>query len=472
MNIIWWIRRDLRLTDNLALQTALVELSHQGGCLLPVFILDPKLIEGVNAASARLDFLFGGLRALNADLQRRGTRLLIRQGDPLTELTRLMVETEAALIIAESDVSPYARRRDAAIAAQLPLRLVGSPLVFPPGVVVKADGRPYTMFTPFARAWKALPFPGAPQPAPREFGGQYAPHSLEIPLSQADNQLFPAGETHALARLHAFTQGHDAPIYRYHVTRNTLHATDTSCLSPYLRFGMISARQAAHAARQAIENTPDSVARQSAETWLDELIWREFFANILYHFPAVLRHSFRPDLHRIAWENNLAHFDAWCHGQTGYPVVDAGMRQLLATGWMHNRARMITASFLVKDLLIDWRWGERWFMQHLLDGDPASNNGGWQWTAGTGTDAAPYFRIFNPVNQGQKFDPLGLYVRHWLPELVSVPITYLHQPWLMPMDVQHAAGCVLGRDYPPPIVDHAAARQRVLQAYSTARRQI
>ena len=208
-------------------------------------------------------------------------------------------------------------------------------------------------------------------------------------------------------------------------------------------------------------------ARQSAETWLNELIWREFYMAILYHFPNVLREAFRPELRAIPWSNDPAQFAAWCEGRTGYPVVDAAMRQLVETGWMHNRARMIVASFLVKDLLIDWRWGERFFMEHLIDGDPAANNGGWQWTAGVGTDAAPYFRVFNPTLQAAKFDPDGAYVRRWVPELARVPDKHIHAPWLMPLDVQRTAGCVIGQGYPAPIVDHGTARDRVLAAYKT-----
>jgi deoxyribodipyrimidine photo-lyase len=232
---------------------------------------------------------------------------------------------------------------------------------------------------------------------------------------------------------------------------------------------MLSARQAAAAAPLAMERAPDAAARQGAETWLNELIWREFYIHILHHFPHVRRHSFRPELEAIPWANDEAAFAAWCAGRTGYPVVDAAMRQLAETGWIHNRARMIVASFLVKDLLIDWRWGERWFMQHLLDGDPAANNGGWQWTASTGTDAAPYFRIFNPVLQGQKFDPDGAYVRPWLPELAGVPGEFIHQPWAMPVEMQRRARCVVGQDYPAPVVDHTQARERTLAAYGQAR---
>jgi deoxyribodipyrimidine photo-lyase len=232
---------------------------------------------------------------------------------------------------------------------------------------------------------------------------------------------------------------------------------------------MISVRQATISAQSAIEIAPNAQARKSAETWLNELIWREFYINILHHFPRVRGHSFRSEYDRIGWDNEQTAFTAWCEGRTGYPVVDAAMRQLAQTGWMHNRARMIVASFLVKDLLIDWRWGERWFMQHLVDGDPAANNGGWQWVAGTGTDAAPYFRVFNPVLQGQKFDPQGAFVRRWLPELNQVPDKFVHHPWTMPMEEQQKAGCLIGPDYPAPIVDHGQARQRALAAFAQAR---
>ena len=242
----------------------------------------------------------------------------------------------------------------------------------------------------------------------------------------------------------------------------------TSRLSPYLRFGLISARQAVHAVRDAITNSENPAEKISAETWLNELIWREFYACILSHYPFVLRQSFRENLRRIPWRDSTTGLAAWQNGLTGYPVVDAGMRQLRESGWMHNRARMICASFLCKDLLINWQAGEKWFMKYLLDGDPASNNGGWQWTAGTGTDAAPYFRIFNPVVQGKKFDPAGSYVRRWVPELRTVPDEYIHEPWLMPFDLQTGISVRIGEDYPAPIVEHAFARERTLAAYKIA----
>jgi deoxyribodipyrimidine photo-lyase len=232
--------------------------------------------------------------------------------------------------------------------------------------------------------------------------------------------------------------------------------------------GMISARQAVATAWTAIEAAPDPAAERSAETWLNELIWREFYVHILAHFPHVRRMAFREGLRDVPWRNDRTEFEAWCAGRTGYPVVDAAMRQLVQTGWLHNRARMIVASFLSKDLLIDWRWGERFFMRHLLDGDPAANNGGWQWTAGTGTDAAPYFRVFNPVLQGMKFDPEGAYVRRWVPELAAIPAAHIHAPWMLTAAEQQRSGCVIGRDYPAPIVDHGLARQRALAAYGAA----
>jgi deoxyribodipyrimidine photo-lyase len=252
-------------------------------------------------------------------------------------------------------------------------------------------------------------------------------------------------------------------MYEYASGRDRQDMEGTSKLSPYLRFGMLSPKQAVTMALRAMQTAPDAVSQKGAEIWLNELIWREFYLHILYHFPLVRRKNFR--MQHVGWVNNEADFAAWCAGRTGYPVVDAAMRQLVESGWMHNRSRMIVASFLTKDLLIDWRWGERFFMQHLIDGDPAANNGGWQWTAGTGTDAVPYFRIFNPITQSLKHDPDGAYIRRWVPELSGVPTEYIHEPWKMPADVQRGSGCVIGVDYPPPIVDHAAVKERTLRAY-------
>ena len=472
---LWWVRRDHRLADNQALATARAEAE----VVIPVFVQDPVLLASPDAGDKRVAFMFASLRSLDSDLKARGSRLIVRRGDPAEELSVLAREALAQAVFAEEDPWPYARQREARVAKAVPLRLTGGLTVHPPGAVLKADGTPYTVFTPYSRAWKALPLPPAKSALEVPERLSPPPELVSLPLPEEpalhSDIPFPPGETEAHLRLKAFVDGLDrrehslAAIYRYAEDRDRLGVDGTSGLSPYLRFGMLSARQAVATALSAVDAAPGGRARKGAQTWLNELIWREFYMTILYHFPKALDESFRPSLHRIAWESDGAAFSAWCRGCTGYPVVDAAMRALVQTGWMHNRARMIVASFLVKDLLIDWRWGERFFMQHLVDGDPAANNGGWQWTAGTGTDAAPYFRVFNPTLQGKKHDPEGTYVRRWLPELARVPHQYIHEPWKMPSDVQRAAACIVGRDYPEPIVDHAWARERALAAFARAR---
>jgi len=457
---IWWIRRDLRVSDNQALAAALSRAEQ----VLPVFVLDPKLLNSSYVGEKRLAFLYAGLRALDNDLRQRGSGLVVRSGDPVHVLTDLHREVGAGAILAEADHSPFARRREQRAARLLPLHLIPGLTVHSPHEVVKADGTPYTVFTPFSKAWLGHPWPGDPLPAPDWIPTLAGVMGEDIPPSSPLSVQIPfqAGETEAQRRLDAFIEN---AVYNYGDERNRMDLAGTSGLSPYLRFGMLSARQAVAAARQAEAQATDAESRRSAETWLNELIWREFYIAILYHFPSVRQTAFRPALRNLSWVNNLDDFDAWAQGRTGYPVVDAAMRQLLQTGWMHNRARMIAASFLTKDLLVDWRWGERHFMQHLIDGDPAANNGGWQWTAGTGTDAAPYFRIFNPVTQSQKFDPDGAFIRRFVPELVNVPNEFIHTPWKMPSDLQTQIGCRIGKDYPAPIVDHQLARERVLSVY-------
>lgn len=464
---VWWIRKDLRLADNPALARALQESER----IASVFILDPVLLRSPYVGEKRLAFLFAGLSELDQALQQRGGRLIVREGEPVAELGRLLAETGAQSIYAEPDFSPYARQRDARASTQLPVHWTGLPVVHPPEAVLKPDGTPYTVFTPFRRRWESLPFPADPLPAPGLISALEGIFSLPIPQPASRDTLlaFPPGEAEALRRLGYFTGGRDAPVYEYQTSRNLMGIEGTSQLSPYLRFGMLSPHQAVHSAINAIQRAVNTGYRASAEAWLSELIWREFYLNILYHFPHVRGVSFRTDLQKIAWRNDPQEFAAWCAGQTGYPIVDAAQRELIYTGWMHNRARMISASFLTKDLLIDWRWGEQWFMQHLIDGDPSANNGGWQWTAGTGTDAAPYFRVFNPILQAQKFDPLGEYVRRWVPELALLPNEVLHEPWKMSASEQSLTGCVIGRDYPERIVDHDMARQRALKYYQVAK---
>jgi deoxyribodipyrimidine photo-lyase len=458
--VIWWIRRDLRLSDNQALAAAM----SQADVVIPLYILDPKLLNSTRASQNRISFLFDGLRNLDTSLHQRGSALIIRKGDPQEALHVLCHETGAARIVAEVDVTPYARLRDDRVSHHLPLTLTPGITVYTPDSLMKPDGTPYTVFTPFSRKWHSLAFPGIPLPAPEKLTASPKLANLgvpEIPKSPSTD-IFRVGEAEAHKRLNAFIDSH---IYDYSQVRDHLDENGTSGLSPYLRFGMLSARQAAWAAREAGAQAQNSAHSRGVETWLNELIWREFYATIIHNYPEVLRTAFRPEMRNIHWREDRDDFTAWAEGETGYPIVDAAMRQLNANGWMHNRARMIAASFLVKDLLIDWRQGEQYFMQHLIDGDPASNNGGWQWIAGTGTDAAPYFRIFNPVLQGKKFDPHGIYVRRWVPELSNVPDEFIHTPWAMPDVMQGQAGCRIGKNYPSPIIDHATARQRTLGTY-------
>jgi deoxyribodipyrimidine photo-lyase len=466
---IWWVRRDLRLTDDQALQAALAAAEQ----VLPVFVLDPALARSGYVGKHRLAFLFGALAELDQDLRGRGSRLVLREGDPASVIPALVQESGAEMVFAEGDVSPYAARRDRRVAESAPVRWIGFPSVQPPGAVVKADGRPYTVFTPFSRAWKALPFPTGVSNEPLAKIAA-PPHVQGMPLLSLPAlplpALFTPGEAEALRRLERFCRGEDAPVNQYGERRNSVDVEGTSGLSPYLRFGQVSPRRVAAEAMAAVQNAPDPAARRSAETWLCELIWREFYLHVLDHFPHARQMSFRGDLRRIRWENDPRLFAAWRNGETGYPIVDAAMRQLWQAGWMHNRLRMVVASFLTKDLHVDWRWGEKWFMQHLVDGDPAANNGGWQWAAGTGTDAAPYFRVFNPVRQGTRCDPQGSYIRRWLPELAQVPDEFIHEPWKMPPDVQARTGCRIGRAYPAPVVDHQAARQKALALYEQSRR--
>ena len=464
-SVIHWFRRDLRMIDNTALTAA---AARSEGDVLPVFIIDPALTGGRDVAKARLNFMVGCLRDLDAHLRQRGSRLLIRRGDPARILPDLARETGATRVSFNLDYTPLARRRDSRVIAAL--RASGLEVdahrdayIREPGDVLSGAGAPYTVFTPFKRAWLALPkdwSPATTAPALR------APADLEsegLPDPDPDPPaLPPPGERPAFARLRQFDRsgGLDA----YADQRDRLAADGTSRLSAHLRFGALSPRQAAQAALDAGDS-------KGAQTFLSELIWREFYAHVLFHFPHADQANFNHAYDALTWGSGDAAEDArrfamWTQGRTGYPIVDAAMRQLAETGWMHNRARMITASFLTKDLHLDWRLGESFFMRTLIDGDPASNNGGWQWAAGTGTDAQPWFRVFNPTLQGQRFDPDGAYVRQWVPELAGYSAADIHAPSEASPLIQGAAGCVVGETYPAPIVDHAVQRTEILRRFT------
>ena len=454
---VWWIRRDLRLKNNSALRHALAS----GRPVIPLFILDQRLLNV--AGPNRLNFLYAGLQALDQELRLRGSRLVVRRGKVRHILRQILAETNAEAIYAEEDFTPYARERDDAVGAAFPLKLIHGQTYHPPGAVLNQKGEPYTIFSPYSKAWKALPLVDLEAWLPPErFPPMDLPPGDVIPDAQVSVD-FPASEAEAQSRLAAFLNG---PVFDYAEHRDRLDLDGTSSLSPYFHFGMITTRQAAHAVLQI--SAPTAEACQGCIAWLNELIWREFYIQILFRYPEVLKIAFNPRLRNICWRDSLDELRAWQSGQTGYPIVDAGMRQLSGSGWMHNRSRMIAASFLCKDLLINWQEGEDWFMRQLIDADLAANNGGWQWVAGVGTDAAPYFRIFNPLLQGKRFDPEGCYIRRWVPELANVPDAYIHEPWRMPLEVQRMSGCQIGEDYPFPIVDHHLARERTIMAYRNA----
>jgi deoxyribodipyrimidine photo-lyase len=447
--VLWWVRRDFRLSDNPALVAAAAE-----GEVLPVFVLDDALWGP--SGDARRAFLVGCLHALR---DATGESLVVRHGDPATELVHQARTVSASGVWAAADFGPYGRRRDAEVASALdeagigaPLHTVGSPYAVDPGTVVKSDGTPFRVFTPFSRAWLSTGWdPPVERPATVTWAAGHRGAAMPAaPKVGAD--LLPAGEDAALAQWAAFRDG---ALAGYADGRDRPDGEHTSRLSAYLKYGCIHPR--------TVLAELDG-RHQGHVVFRTELCWRDFYADVLWHDPDSARRALNPQMAGMQLDTGRRadeRFEAWTQGRTGYPIVDAGMRQLLAEGWMHNRLRMITASFLVKDLHIDWTRGARWFLRQLVDGDLASNNHGWQWVAGTGTDAAPYFRIFNPITQGQKFDPAGDYVRRYVPELRGIAGKAVHEPWSAPGGVPEG--------YPEPIVDHKEERAEALRRYGALR---
>lgn len=467
-----WFRHDLRLRDNTALQ-ALVD---RVDAWLPVFVLDPAF-RGDDRALPRVRFLEDCLRRLRDELAERNVTLCLREGKPEEVLPELVRALEIDFVSFGEADTPLAKRRDERVrealeAAGAEVVVVRDHTVFGPDEIRTQQGDHYSVFTPYKRSWwKAwkdsprleesrmrLPDRALEPPKGRAKGGSAKGDPIaEIDLPGDAPELPTGGEDAARRRLRAFL---DDGVERYADDRDKPFLDGTSRLSPYLRFGVISVRRCFTKALEHLEEHPSH--EEGVQTWMDELVWREFYAMVLATSPHVLSGAYRPEYDALEWQGSDAWFEAWCEGRTGYPFVDAGMRQLRATGWMHNRVRMVVASFLTKDLLIDWRRGERFFFESLVDGDPASNNGGWQWAASTGTDAQPYFRIFNPVSQGERFDPDGEYVRRWVPELEDFRGKPLHAPWKADSPPE---------DYPAPIVDHAEQREEALRIYKKARQQ-
>ena len=456
---IVWFRRDLRVADHPALTWA-----ASRGDVVCLWILDPDLLSRRHHQSVhRRRFLRAGLDALDEALRGLGVPLVVRRGPPHRVLEEVVEEVAADAVTWSDEHSPYGRRRDDRVrevlaGADVHVEVKSSGLLVEPEDLPGSSGNGYRVFTPFSKVWVETPVP-AHEPAPRRLSGPEIPGEDLDPLGDGE-PLLDAGPDAARAAIVEFIRGGSADAYDE--ARDALAEDATSRLGPYLRFGMCTTAQVGRAL-----GLPGDLSPGRRAFWR-QLCWREFYHHHLARNPEVARRAFQPQLADVEWDNDPDMVAAWTEGRTGYPVIDAGMRQLRQSGWMHNRARMICASFLVKDLLVDWRIGERVFMQHLLDGDPANNNGGWQWTAGTGTDAAPYFRVFNPTRQAQRFDPEGGYVRRWVPELAGVPDRYIHEPWKMNDDQQQEAGCVVGTDYPAPIVDHLEQRGVALERYRAA----
>jgi deoxyribodipyrimidine photo-lyase len=466
-----WFRRDLRVADHPALLAAL-DAADQ---VVPVFVVDRDLLDGGPSGPNRRAFLHGALQALARDLEALGGRLLVLEGDPVTVIPALARQAAADTVWCSREHTPYARRRDTAV--ERALRADGRALHPMPGVYLSdfdelrtTDGNPFRVYSPFARAAKAaawddpLPTPSrVPFPEDLTTGGLGAgPGVFDL---DGAVEITPPDPAVALERLRWFV---DQRVDRYGRARNFLGTDGTSRLSPYLRFGLVSPRQVAAATGRRGRAGEHPRKAGDRETFVNELLWRDFYGYVLYHQPESAWEHMRPEFARFGFEDDPEGLAAWREGRTGYPLVDAGMRQLTGQGWAHNRARMVVASFLTKHLLVDWREGASFFLQHLMDGDLPSNNGGWQWVAGTGTDAAPYYRIFNPVTQAGKFDPDGDYIRRWVPELSKLQPPAIFAPWTAtPGDLQ-AAGVRLGVDYPHPIVDHMTARNRALARYQEA----
>ena len=461
-----WLRRDLRVDDNAALGHALA----RHGRVFCAFVFDTEILDALKSrADRRVDFIWRSVRELRENLRAAGGELIVLHGRAREELPRLATALDVGEVVAAEDYEPAARARDAEVAQRLRptgigLTLVKDTVVFAKDELLTQGGRPFTVFTPYKNAW--LKLVGEAELAPRLAEGtlrHLAPPPLATRLPELEELGFAPtdleavgirpGASGARETLAAFL----ARIDRYHAQRDYPALEATSGLAIHNRFGTVSIRRLVRAARNHRST--------GADCWLTELVWRDFFFQVLYHHPQAAREAFRPQYAHIVWPNDERLFAAWCGGRTGYPLVDAAMRQLAETGNMHNRLRMVVASFLTKDLLVDWRRGERHFAQKLNDFDLAANNGNWQWAASTGCDAQPWFRIFNPVAQSQKFDPQGEYIRRWLPELAGVPPRFIHAPWRMPPLEQVACGCRIGRDYPAPVVDHAVQRERALALY-------
>lgn len=476
--VILWFRQDLRLADN----PAICDAAASGGPVIPLFIRD-EISDGMRLlGGASRWWLHGSLASLADRLASLGSQLTLRQGPAQTVLDDILAETGAGAVVWNRCYEPEAMARDRGIKASLKARGIAARshravLLFEPWTVSNRSGDPFRVYTPFWKACRAMADIAPPLPEPESLP---APETWPSGDALADWHLRPSrpdwagglratwspGEAGARSRLETFmAEG----LGRYADRRNRPDMPGTSGLSPHLHWGEIGPRQIWSAVDARLAAGELDGREKQAETFLKELVWREFSYHLLYHFPDLPEAPLNPRFAAFPWIEDAEMAEAWRRGRTGYPIVDAGMRQLWHTGWLHNRVRMVVASFLVKHLLQPWQRGEAWFRDTLVDADLANNAASWQWVAGCGADAAPYFRIFNPVLQGEKFDPAGDYVRYWLPELAALPAPDIHQPWAVPADRLEQAGVRLGETYPAPIVDHHQARKRALAAFETVK---
>lgn len=477
MRSLVWFRSDLRVADNTALTHAcrMADAGPDGG-IVALFVISPGEWRAHDVAPVRVDLMLRTLTELSRSLGKLNIPLKVARAATPADVPKAVVtcatdnRCDAVFFNKEYEVNEAARdaRTTELFAAKgLKAHAYTDQVVLEPGTVLTEAGGAFTVFSPFKRKWiKEFQAAGAGSvlPTPKKqasigVASDAIPERVPGFESKIPASLWPAGESHALKRLGTFA---DSMIHQYKAKRDLPAVDGTSALSPYLAIGAISPRQCIAAALDANQGKIDS-GNEGCVHWISEVLWREFYVHVMAQFPRVCRHrAFKASTERIRWRDDPAGFQAWCEGRTGVPIVDAAQRQLLATGWMHNRLRMVSAMFLTKDLLIDWRLGERFFMQHLVDGFLASNNGGWQWSASTGTDAAPYFRVFNPYSQSRTYDPNGEFLRKWLPELAAIEGDAIHDPEELP-------GLLRSRvDYPKPIVDHAMARVRVLEVFKEA----
>lgn len=482
--VIYWFRRDLRLDDQPGLAAAL----GTGAAVVPCFALDPAANPGGDDIPATRVALWRGLRGLDDALREHGSRLICRRGDAAAVIPALAREVGATAVYATRQQGAFFGERDARARAALTAQgtrfvVTTDDALVPADALRTGAGTPYAVFTPFARAWLEWLRRDEPGQVELDPGGLRLPEGLrDVAGEPADlfaddaalaGRLAPFALTAAAAhaRLAEFTgtaPGGDpaaADIARYHQRRDLPGEDGTSRLSHHLAWGTLTPRAAYLAALQAGRKLRGE-AREGCRVWVNELAWRDFYHHLLIHAPHAEHSAYQRVYADLPWEGDELDFDAWSAGRTGFPIVDAAMRQLNQTGWMHNRTRMIVASFLVKDLLLDWRRGEAYFARRLIDHDLASNNGGWQWSASTGTDAQPYFRVFNPTAQSMRYDPAGVYIQRWVPELARVPVAARHAPFAALTQAERRALCP---EYPPPMVDHAARRQRALDLFARAR---